>query len=170
MINPIWGGADTDCLVLDNCDFGYTKIAIEKPKSIDELKGDEKFCKLSCKDQILEKLKALESNPKDFKDKSDFISYLDVKLSKSEAKILIHPDKSIEKIPLKADIQAYYDAEVKPYVPNSWIDWESKSIGYEILFNKYFYNYTPPRGIEEIKEDLLKSEQEVQNLLNEILK
>lgn len=161
----------TDCLVLDNDEFGYTKITIEKPKSAQELLEDEKFLKLPKKDQILEKLKALESNPQDFKDRSDFIAYLDVKLSKSEAKILIHSDKTThtEKIPLKIPIQSYYDKEIKPFVPNSWIDWESQSVGYEILFNKYFYTYTPPRALESIKEDLQTLEAEVQNLLSEIL-
>lgn len=74
-----------------------------------------------------------------------------------------------EKIPLKTDIQNYYDTEVKPYVANSWIAWESASVGYEILFNKYFYTYTPPRKLEEINNELEKLEKEVQDLLREIM-
>lgn len=157
--------------MLDNEDFGYTKITIERPRNIEELKEDERFNALPFKEEILEKLTALQNNPKDFKDKADFLSYLDRRLSKKEANLLIDNDKTAntEKIPLKADIQAYYDAEVKPYVPNSWIDWESASIGYEILFNKYFYTYTPPRAISQIKEDLQNLEQEVKDLLCNII-
>lgn len=160
-----------DCKILDNEDFGYTKIIIEKPKSIEALKEDEKFSNLKDKDTILEKLQELESNPKDFKDRADFFSYLGVKLKKTEENLLLDSDKTnnTEKIPLKTDIQSYYDTEVKPYVANSWIAWESASVGYEILFNKYFYTYTPPRKLEEINSELQEIEKEVQDLLREIV-
>lgn len=163
--------SNDDCLVLDNKDFGYTKITIEKPKSIESLANDEKFLNLENKEIIVEKLKALEANPKDFNDRKDFLSYIEVKLSKSQANLLIDNDKTnnTEKIPLKTDIQNYYNTEVKPFVPNSWIDWDSKSIGYEILFNKYFYTYTPPRSLESINKDLCSLDVQLHNLLNEIL-
>ncbi len=45
----------------------------------------------------------------------------------------------------------------------------SASVGYEILFNKYFYIYTPPRKLEEINSELEKLEKEVQDLLKEIM-
>ncbi len=160
-----------DCKILDNEDFGYTKIIIEKPKSIEALKEDEKFAKLKDKEKILEKLQELEQNPQDFEDRSEFISFLGVKLKKSEENLIINSDKTnnTEKIPLKTNIQSYYDTEVKPYVKNSWIAWESASVGYEILFNKYFYTYTPPRKLEEINSELEKLEKEVQDLLREII-
>lgn len=161
-----------DCKVLDNSDFGYTKILIEKPKSIESLQDDEKFNALKDKDKILEKLKELESKPKDFKDRAEFFAYLGVKLKRAEENLLLDSDKTnnTEKIPLKVDIQSYYESEVKPYVNNSWIAWESASVGYEILFNKYFYTYTPPRKLSEIDSELKELEKEVQNLLSEIMR
>ena len=54
------------------------------------------------------------------------------------------PDTSIrdnEKIPLKDDIDAYFEKEVKPHVPDSWMDRDKDKIGYEISFTKYFYKY-----------------------------
>lgn len=160
-----------DALVLDNEDFGYTKVTIERPRKLKDLLEDERFNSLAQKETLLEKLTHLESHPQDFKDRADFLSYLGVKLSKSEANLLIDSDKTsnTEKIPLKTPIQDYYESEVKPYVPNSWVDWQSASIGYEILFNKYFYTYTPPRSIGEIKVELESLESEVQSLLSEIL-
>lgn len=159
-----------DCKILDNSDFGYTKILIEKPKSTESLKDDEKFAKLKDKDKILQKLQELEASPKYFKDRAEFFSYIGVKLKKSEENLLLDSDKTnnTEKIPLKTDIQSYYDEEVKPYVSNSWITWESASVGYEILFNKYFYTYTPPRSLKEIDNELKELEKEVQDLLSEI--
>ena len=160
-----------DCKIYDNAEFGYTKITIERPKSIELLVNDEKFQALQDKDKILEKLQELDSNPQDFTSKEDFINFLDVKLKKAEENLLIDSDKTnnTEKIPLTQDIKSYYENEVKPYVPNSWIAWDTLNIGYEILFNKYFYTYTAPRSLESINKDLQDLEQETQDLLREIL-
>lgn len=160
-----------DCKIFDNTEFGYAKITIERPKSIEILLNDEKFQALEQKDELVSKLKELEANPQDFTSKEDFINFLDVKLKKAEENLLIDSDKTnnTEKIPLTQDIQSYYESEVKPYVPNSWIAWESKVVGYEILFNKYFYTYTAPRSLESINKDLQDLEQETQDLLREIL-
>lgn len=113
----------------------------------------------------------MEKNPKEFENKEEFIKFLGVKLKKSEENCLIDNDKTnnTEKIPLKQDIREYYENEVKPYVKNSWIAWESVSVGYEILFNKYFYTYTPPRSLDEIDNELRALEKEVQELLGEIM-
>ncbi|EPM5706131.1 type I restriction-modification system subunit M [Campylobacter upsaliensis] len=160
-----------DCKIFDNTEFGYAKITIERPKSIEILLNDEKFQALEQKDELVSKLKELEANPQDFTSKEDFINFLDVKLKKAEENLLIDSDKTnnTEKIPLTQDIQSYYESEVKPYVPNSWIAWESKVVGYEILFNKYFYTYTAPRSLESINKDLQDLEQETQDLLKQIL-
>ncbi|WP_297448265.1 class I SAM-dependent DNA methyltransferase [uncultured Campylobacter sp.] len=160
-----------DCKIYDNAEFGYTKITIERPKSIEILLNDEKFQALKDKDKILAKLQELEISPQNFTSKEDFINFLDVKLKKAEENLLIDSDKTnnTEKIPLTQDVQSYYENEVKPYMLNSWIAWESKVVGYEILFNKYFYTYTPPRSLEAINKDLQDLEQETQDLLREIL-
>lgn len=160
-----------DCKIFDNTEFGYTKITIERPKSIEILLNDEKFQALEQKDELVSKLKELEANPQDFTSRADFINFLDVKLKKAEENLLIDSDKTnnTEKIPLTQDIQSYYESEVKPYVPNSWIAWDTLNIGYEILFNKYFYTYTAPRSLESINKDLQDLEQETQDLLREIL-
>lgn len=160
-----------DCKIYDNTEFGYAKITIERPKSMEILLNDEKFQTLEQKDELVSKLKELEANPQDFTSKEDFINFLDVKLKKAEENLLIDSNttNNTEKIPLTQDIQSYYESEVKPYVPNSWIAWESKVVGYEILFNKYFYTYTAPRSLESINKDLQDLEQETQDLLREIL-
>ena len=74
-----------------------------------------------------------------------------------------------EKIPLKQDIQEYFDKEVKPYVCDAWIVWDSVKVGYEILFNKYFYEYKPPRKLDEIFKDIKALEEKTENLLEEII-
>ena len=70
----------------------------------------------------------------------------------------------------EATIQAYFDAEVKPYVPDAWIDEKKTKIGYEIPFTRFFYRYQPPRPLEEIDTELHQVTQEILALLNEVTK
>lgn len=74
-----------------------------------------------------------------------------------------------ESIPLKDHIQDYFLREVKPYVEESWIALDSVKIGYELSFNKYFYQPVPLRSLEEVTKDILALEQEGDGLLAEIL-
>jgi type I restriction enzyme M protein len=160
--------SSSDSMIFDNSDFGYTKISVERPKSIDDLMEDERFIELESKDVIIAKLKEIEEQKVEFETKADFIKYIDVKLTKTQQNILIEKDN--EKIALKDDIQDYYDKEVKPFLPSSWCDWDSAKVGYEILFNKYFYTYTNPRTLSDIKKDLKALEVETEDLLEEIIK
>ncbi len=82
------------------------------------------------------------------------------------------PDPSkrdYERVPLMDDIEEYYQREVKPHLPGSWMDRSKDKVGYEINFTKYFYKYKPLRPLEEITQDLLKLEEETEGLLKEIL-
>ena len=82
------------------------------------------------------------------------------------------PDGSLrdfERIPLGTDIEQYFENEVKPHLPTSWMDRNKDSIGYEINFTKYFYNYVPLRNPNEISNDLLELEKESEALLNKIV-
>ena len=72
-----------------------------------------------------------------------------------------------EKIPLKEDIQEYFEREVKPYYPNAWMDHSKDKIGYEINFTQYFYKYVPPRSLEEIEADIKRVTEEIEALVKE---
>lgn len=65
-------------------------------------------------------------------------------------------------------IAAYFDREVKPHVPNAWIDHTKTKTGYEIPFTRHFYKYIPPRPLEEIDRDLNKLTSEIIALLGEV--
>ncbi|TYL50028.1 SAM-dependent DNA methyltransferase [Nocardioides sp. BGMRC 2183] len=65
-------------------------------------------------------------------------------------------------------IQAYFDAEVKPHVPDAWIDWAKVKVGYEIPFTRHFYKYVPPRPLAEIDADLEKQVTKILDLLREV--
>ena len=76
--------------------------------------------------------------------------------------------RDTENVPLKGDIRAYFEREVKPYVPDAWIDFSKTKVGYEIPFTRHFYKYVPPRPLEEIDADLKKLGKEIIDLLGEI--
>lgn len=48
------------------------------------------------------------------------------------------------------------------------MDRSKDKVGYEINFNRHFYQYTPPRPLEEIDADLKKAEEEIMRLLREV--
>jgi len=62
--------------------------------------------------------------------------------------------RDYENVPLKEDIHAYFDREVRPHFPDAWIDESKTKIGYEIPFNRHFYVFMPPRSLDEIDADL----------------
>ncbi len=76
--------------------------------------------------------------------------------------------RDFENVPLKEDIDAYFEGEVCPHVPGGWMDRSKDKVGYEINFNRHFYKYTPPRPLEEIDADLKKAEEEILQLLREV--
>ena len=73
--------------------------------------------------------------------------------------------RDTESIPLKEDIQAYFQREVLPHVPDAWIDKSKTRIGYEIPLNRHFYIYQPPRALDVIEAELKTIEAEIANLL-----
>ncbi|RZL20386.1 MAG: SAM-dependent DNA methyltransferase [Pedobacter sp.] len=82
------------------------------------------------------------------------------------------PDASLrdnENVPLKQDIEAYFEREVLPHVSDAWIDYTKHKVGYEINFTKYFYKYQPLRSLAEIRDDILRLEHETDGLLHEII-
>ena len=82
------------------------------------------------------------------------------------------PDTALrdyERVPLTEKIDDYYQREVKPHLPDSWLDRKKDKVGYEINFNRYFYQYTPLRPLKEIADEILVLEQKSEGLMNEVL-
>jgi type I restriction enzyme M protein len=76
--------------------------------------------------------------------------------------------RDFENVPLKDDIDAYFEREVRPHVPDAWMDGSKDKVGYEINFNRHFYRYMPPRSLEEIDAELKHAEEEIIRLLKEV--
>jgi type I restriction enzyme M protein len=77
------------------------------------------------------------------------------------------PDSKLrdhERIPLKDSIDEYYETEVKPHLPDSWMDRSKDKVGYEISFVKEFYKFEKLKNTNEIKNELKLIEEEIFSL------
>jgi len=66
-------------------------------------------------------------------------------------------------------IEEYFKREVKPHLPEAWIDETKTKVGYEINFTKYFYEFKPLRPLEKIKADILALEEKTLGIEKNIL-
>ncbi len=76
--------------------------------------------------------------------------------------------RDTENVPLGQDIDEYVAREVLPYVPDAWVDHAKTKVGYEIPFTRHFYEYVPPRLLEEIDADVKRLIAEIQDLFAEL--
>ena len=84
--------------------------------------------------------------------------------------------RDTESVPLAESVEAFFEGEVRPHVPDAWIDIAKRDpkdgqiglVGYEINFNRYFYRYTPPRPVEEIEADIRGIESDIVRMLGEV--
>ena len=80
------------------------------------------------------------------------------------------PDlRDTENVMLKEDIYEYFEREVKPHVPDAWIDESKTKIGYEIPFTRHFYKYTPLRSSEEIMKEIKELEESIVEKLKKVM-
>ncbi|MFQ2689593.1 N-6 DNA methylase [Aeromonas caviae] len=96
---------------------------------------------------------------------------------KSKGEPEANPDlRDNENVPLGEDINDYLKREVLPHVPDAWIDTSKTDpldgqvgiVGYEIPFNRHFYQYQPPRELAAIDADLDAVAKEIMQLLAEV--
>ncbi len=83
--------------------------------------------------------------------------------------------KDIENVPMQHGVDRqtliddYFVREVLPFAPDAWYDKAKMKVGYEIAFNKYFYQYEGLRPLAEIAADIMRLEAETDGLLKEIV-
>lgn len=81
-----------------------------------------------------------------------------------------------ENVSLGESVYDYFEREVKPHVPDAWID-ESKRdeqdgevgvVGFEIPFNRHFYVFQPPRPLADIDRDLKDCTDRIKLMIEEL--
>lgn len=116
--------------IFSNDFFGYWRVVVEQPLK-DENGYIEKNSKGEAKPDT--SLRDYENIP--------FMRY-------DESKKIVHQT-----------IQEYFEREIKPNLPDAWIDESKTKTGYEISFTKYFYEFKPLRSLDEIRADILALEE-----------
>jgi type I restriction enzyme M protein len=77
---------------------------------------------------------------------------------------------------LGESIYEYFEREVKPHVPDAWIDQDKRDaidgevgmVGFEIPFNRHFYVFQLPRSLEEIDRDLKACTDRIKQMIEEL--
>jgi type I restriction enzyme M protein len=85
-----------------------------------------------------------------------------------------------ERVPLSEDPIEYFKQRIDPYVENAWINTSNKYyddkdgelgvVGYEINYNRYFYEPEQSRPLDEINEEIQELDSEISQLLDEVVK
>jgi type I restriction enzyme M protein len=86
----------------------------------------------------------------------------------TQVTILSGKEKDTENVPLNEDVDEYFKREVLPHLPEAKLDRKKDRIGYEIPFTRNFYEYKPPRNLNEIDADLQSVTNDILKLLNEV--
>lgn len=89
----------------------------------------------------------------------------------TDAKGRPEPDSALrdtESVPLSETIEAYFQREVLPHVPDAWVDSNKTKVGYEIPLTREFYVYTPPRPLKAIEAEIEGLEKEIVEMLKGI--
>ena len=84
--------------------------------------------------------------------------------------------RDYENVPLGESVYDYFEREVKPHVPNAWIDETKRDekdgyvgiVGFEIPFNRHFYEFTSPRPLDEIDADLKACTDRIKKMIEEL--
>jgi type I restriction enzyme M protein len=127
------------CRIFPNEFFGYWRITVEQP--LRDEKGNI--------------LRDGKGNPKPDTDLRDY----------ENIPFLVEKDGKLK----KQKIEEYFEREVKPHVPDAWIDESKTKTGYEINFTKYFYEFKPLRPLAEIRRDILALEKETDGMIREVI-
>lgn len=81
---------------------------------------------------------------------------------KPNSKPMVDKDlRDTERVPLKEDIEEYFEREVKPYVQNAWINRDRTRVGYEIPLTRYFYEFKELRPLTEIDREIKDMEKDI---------
>lgn len=176
-------------IILQNSDFGYWCITIERPLRL-RFDISKPIPSKALKEKEMEQYKeALERLPKDlptddwgrFSKASGLKSGLLKKLipliavqDETAVPVLGEADASLRDLELvpfnyNGGIEGFMHDEVLPYTSDAWVDKKKTQIGYEVSFTKYFYKPIKLRSINDIVTDIINASEKNETILPKIL-
>ncbi|MFD3156744.1 N-6 DNA methylase [Haloimpatiens sp. FM7330] len=176
----------------------FINLAVSKKKN-EDVKAQEETLGREQQEKLIKMLESFDSN-KEYLNREEFIKELKEKAKEGgitlkaallkaiwktigrrnenadicrDSKGNIESDsnlKDTESIPLKEDIKAYFEREVKPHVPDAYMDESTfNNIGYEIPFTRHFYKYEKLRPFAEIMKEVEELENEIALEIRKVL-
>lgn len=76
--------------------------------------------------------------------------------------------KDSEIVKLTESVDAYFEREVYPHVPDAHYWWDEEKLGAEIPFTRYFYQYQAPAKAEDLLKHFYDLEDQLQQLLEDL--
>lgn len=165
--------------IFSNEDFGYYKITVERPLRVKDIDPEKVYSSKEIKEFIAKGMvdengfpvirKIHKNTPPD-----PLHGLFETVIGGKKCVVEYEPDANLrdtEQVPLleEGGVEAFFQREVLPYVPDAWIDASKTQIGYEISFTRYFYKPTTMRSLDEIVADIRALERETDGLLEEII-
>ncbi|MEZ8820414.1 N-6 DNA methylase [Vibrio sp. 10N.261.55.B8] len=126
-------------------------------------------------DELLHHLGCEQTDLSDFgyyatSNKNEFTTYeSNSELRDAESVPLNYASTNQEANANNSEIHQYFLDEVQPHVNEAWINLDSTKIGYEISFNKYFYQHKLLRSMSEVAKEIIKLETKAEGLIADIL-
>ena len=166
--------------IFDNAAFGYWKVVVERPLRIEGINPERAYKPVEIK-SLKENSKRNETAPpvirrihKPGTEPDPMRGLFETTVNGQSVVVAYEPDTALrdtEQIALQGEggIEAFLRREVLPYASDAWYQSASVKIGYEISFNRYFYNPEPVRSLQEIRTDILALERETEGLLADIM-
>ncbi len=167
-VNPLDGGLKAACKTLD--------IKLETAEKKQLLNA---ICWTNPEaEKVVKKVHKAEADPvyglfetTDVKGKAQVVEYTPDSDLRDNENVPLDPSRSVNEVN-----EAYFAKEVQPHVPDAWIDSSKRDdkdgeigiVGYEIPFNRHFYEYVPPRDLEVIDAELAEVSREIMALLGEV--
>lgn len=159
----------------EKLDTETQKEIFEALKTMDEKISSQKLFEKEISKKVTSKLtasnlKLLQKHLSEHDEEAELIK-------DAKGKLVANADlRDYENVPLNQDINEYFKKEVIPHVPLAWIETnktDSKDglvgiVGYEIPFNRHFYEYVPPRELAVIDEELETLTKEILEILHEV--
>jgi type I restriction enzyme M protein len=191
--------AGPHCQIFNNEDFGYWRVTVERPLRLNFAATPDRLERVKDEELRAKLVVALAGLTDIVKNRDTFTTKLksalklaSITLKPTEMRAVIaalgerdatadpckdpkgnpEPDpdlRDFENVPLTDDITAYFEREVKPHVPDAWIDTEKTKKGYEIPFTRQFYEYAPLRPLEEIRAEIEGLEADIQKMLKGVM-
>lgn len=171
--------------VMSNAEFGYYKVAVDRPLRLKDAEPDRVYKAAEIK-MLKESSERADDAPAVIKKvhktgtmADPLHGLFEVQIQGKKRVVEYERDadlSDIEQIPLlepsgefASGIEAFMRREVLPYMPGAWIDRAKTKVGYELSFSRHFYKPAPMRSLDEIRADIRALESETDDLLSEIV-